>query len=382
MEPDFTNFDWNSLNFCYDDIRDNQLEEIAIESNDTIIFNDELATDYFKFMDKLAPKYRGCQYKCMNDAIQLFKKEVFEYRETKRIKLTQTEHIIQLILSEPKKLFATNFRILCNENELENIQKIILMDRGSILNEYVFRHENLIDGFFNDTIEYIPLVVENNNLFEHSKYTFTNVKMNGYQLKISKTHQNVMLRLGHSVKIDIQNTEDVYFEYDIYEAISNNDYRIISQFQFHGEEQVFFNGTANYCSYNLPFNHISYALMVNVYDNNNKYCLKDIIDNIVIKFDNNEYIISNELLSLFNQKYKNNAIPLCKNLNLQISLVDSINLSRVDTIKIVLYFKDEYLFLGNIKNTTLVDFVCLSSNILRHGDPSYYSCSNGLAFSN
>ena len=228
MEPDFSDFDWNSLKFCYDDIQDNQdnqLKEIAIESNDTVSFNDKLTTDYFKFIGELVPKYRGTQNKIISENMQSFKKEVFEYRETKKIKLTQTEHIIQLILSEQKKMFATNFRILCNENELENIKKIKLIDGGTTLNECTFKHENLMNVFLNDTIEYIPLIIENNNLLEHSKYIFTNVKMNGHQLNISKTGQNVMLMLGHSVKIDIdiQNTvqnTDAFFEYDIYEAIS------------------------------------------------------------------------------------------------------------------------------------------------------------------
>lgn len=122
--------------------------------------------------------------------------------------------------------------------------------------------------------------------------------------------------------------------------------------------------------------------MINIYDNNNKYYLKDIVDNLVIKFDDNEYVISNELLCLFNQKYKNNTIPLCKKSDLQTLLLNSINLSKVDVPQIILYFKDEYLFLGNIENITIADIVCLSSNILRHADSSHYYCTNGIAFSN
>jgi hypothetical protein len=90
---------------------------------------------------------------------------------------------------------------------------------------------------------------------------------------------------------------------------------IIYQIQFTGSET--FNGNDN-IKLKTNFNHHVLGLQIEMYNDDtiqHNFNLVDVVDHLIIRLDDSEFYIDNELLYEFAVKYGNNMIPMCNHIN-------------------------------------------------------------------
>ena len=353
MEPDFTDFDWSILKYEDDyEQQDNLLKEYF-----DFIKCIPTHQEYFKsFCHELTGYADAAIQKMINE----FQPQLFKYRETKKIKLSQDKNVIELNKLVSLDFYATNFRLQCNEKDLKNIKEIEVTIGGTIISNYDFKYDTMINSFMDHELKYIPKTIEIIDLFDPPKYELSDKQINGYLLNTLKVSHNTILQMlqFHCTTFYIQNNvcDDLYFEFDIYDSEVHNRSIIISEVHGNSSETISLEREHSYTT-NICYNYMATGLMIDLHDTHTNYNLKDIASYIILELDNFKYIISNKMLCLFYQIHKNNNIPFYETLSTELMV-----LPAVQDSKITLHFK-----IG-LKGNMCADIAYLNLNIIRYNN--------------